>query len=1203
MRFEFFLVRFIIATMAKFKGRGGRTAPLDDYEFDEGWWQKGDAGGTRPYVGGATYRPSDAPVVIKQWQRRKVVDDDVLREIWRDEIRQLNRLKGLPKSFVYLAALRDSFEDERAFSLVLDCGDRVPLAYRMEHPTGRPWFTRSRTMAGRQRLWQETRRLAEAIGILHGQGLLHRNIDSWAVMTACGDEPDFLLTGFEWSMRLSNEGPKRKSASPVQSFYEDWRALGNLIALILSIPSVGKPNEPYRADPAANTDFLYGPERDLLRMLIAADPLTRLDVDVVSEQLDRILPTLEQQRVGSEAKLVLALRLDAGQEFSKAIRESSGRTIELDDYAAQCRFVADALADSSALVKVKGRDGGPEGYKIASPRLSLDLRPFAITRGGETTWSLAVGHRILGHKPAQAEIVAEFKLDGWEIEIVDMGEARQRAPRLQGKTTRWDTLIKAPKVDPTTAALSNGSYAALMLVQVADLLWRATQIWPVSRVETERKGSVTALTVEGRDDPTLSALSTALGIRPPAARLLKALRDETIEVDGEWQLASELATGRVRGRTSVWSFSEIKEEGGRTRYVFESSAAPADITADSRLYLQLEGPGYDALIERRLTALKNLRDHAELLAMLTDPAAEVRPSRDDPQPIVGIGDDLDESKAAAFKGAWEQLPLYLVQGPPGVGKTWLVRALVATRLGASPMDRLLLSAQSHAAIDHLLSEVKEALDLLPGEIAHQVFPLRCRPIDAPAKTIWDREIQAKRIAEELAASPLVAAAPPGIRRKVAALKHIYQKGDAKSEAIDGSEALSRQSIDRSFESLLLRSANLVFASTNSVDLARLIEDRGQFDWSMVEEAGKATGVELLAPLMLSHRRLLIGDHKQLPAFEVERLKDILAEPSRMRAAIEAGRDVIAPLFRKLDIEEVLDWITDNLQERLCADAVGILSLFETLIEPNVLKRPPNAIRPAIGQQLLEQHRMHPVLGELISETFYDGKVKTFPKAAERFLKGDPPLASADTSRLPDAPLVFVDLPYVQDTVGMKPPESTPRWLNRAEAVACVDVLSLMRAHPNAKKTPTLAVLSPYRRQVRLLRETAEANGALLGNLDAFRAKSEDGLFGTVDLFQGNEADAVVISLVRNNSRSGQAALGFLSDERRMNVLLSRAKWRLIVIGSLNFLRACLPEHGMLPPGDPLAFLERLLRFVAPAKSEPRKGVRVIDLDTLRGTAG
>ncbi len=1183
--------------MVKFKGKGGRTAPLDEYDLDDGWWQRGDPGGARPFVGGATYRPSDTPVVIKQWQRRSAVDDDVLREIWRDEIRQLNRLKGLPKASSYLATLRDSFEDDQAFSLVLDCGDRVPLAYRVQHAANRSWHASPRTLQSRQRLWQEVRRLADAIGILHGQGLLHRNIDPWAVMTAAGDEPDFLLTGFEWSMRLSSEGPKRKTASSVHSFYEDWRALGNLIAWILNIPSVSKPKEPYRADPSANTDFLFGPERDLLRMLIAADPLARLDADVVTEQLDRILPTLEQQRVGSEAKLVLTLRLDAQQEMSRAIRAASDQTIGLADYNSQRRFIADALADSPRLVKVKGRDGGPEGYKLTSPMITLELRPYALTRGGETTWSLAEGRRMLREKPAQAEIVAECPLDGWDIEVIDMGEARQRAPRLQGKTTRWDALIKAPADNPTTAALRNRSYAAAMLVQVTDMLWRAAQIWPVRRVSMETRGSVSILTLEGRDDPVLTALSQALGIQPPAARLLTAMRDETIEVDGEWQLSTDLATGRVRGRTSVWRFSELDDQSGRARYVFESSASPADIMIAGDLYLQLEGPGYDALVERRLNALKNLRDHSELLGMLEDPGGEIRLSRDDTKPIAGLEADLDASKAAALTGAWEQLPLYLVQGPPGVGKTRLVRALVASRLGTSPMDRLLLSAQSHAAIDHLLDEVKEALDDLPDEVMRQIFPLRCRPMDAEAKSVWDREVQAKRIAESLEGSPLAAAASPAIRRKIAALKRVYQNTPASGgPQVD----VSRQLFDRSFESLLLRSANLVFASTNSADLARLIDERGQFDWSMIEEAGKATGVELLAPLMLSHRRLLIGDHQQLPAFEAKRLKDILAEPSKMRAALEAGRDVIAPLFRKLDVEDVLDWVSENLEERLCGEAISMLQLFETLIEPNVLKRTPNAQGRTLGRQLLEQHRMHPVLGALISETFYEGKIRTFPKAAERFHTEVPPVASADPVRLPDAPLVFVDLPYVQSTVGMKPPESRPRWTNRMEAAACVDVLSLLRAEPDFG--PTLAVLSPYRRQVRLLRETADKNAGRLGNLDAFRAKTEDGFYGTVDSFQGNEADAVVVSLVRNNSRSGLAALGFLSDERRMNVLLSRAKWRLIVVGSVNFLRACLPEHDALPPGDPLAFLARMLRFIAPEDAEPREGVKVIGIDTLRGAA-
>jgi superfamily I DNA and/or RNA helicase len=65
--------------------------------------------------------------------------------------------------------------------------------------------------------------------------------------------------------------------------------------------------------------------------------------------------------------------------------------------------------------------------------------------------------------------------------------------------------------------------------------------------------------------------------------------------------------------------------------------------------------------------------------------------------------------------------------------------------------------------------------------------------------------------------------------------------------------------------MMLRAANLVFATTNSYAIERLIEERGLFDWTIVEEAGKATGGELLSPLLLSHRRLMIGDHKQLPA--------------------------------------------------------------------------------------------------------------------------------------------------------------------------------------------------------------------------------------------------------------------------------------------------------------------------------------------------
>ncbi|MQU14639.1 MULTISPECIES: C-terminal helicase domain-containing protein, partial [unclassified Pseudomonas] len=60
---------------------------------------------------------------------------------------------------------------------------------------------------------------------------------------------------------------------------------------------------------------------------------------------------------------------------------------------------------------------------------------------------------------------------------------------------------------------------------------------------------------------------------------------------------------------------------------------------------------------------------------------------------------------------------------------------------------------------------------------------------------------------------------------------------------------------------------------------------------------------------------------------------------------------------------------------------------------------------------------------------------------------------------------------------------------------------------------------------------------------------------TVDGFQGSEADLIIVSLVRNNDKGSlRSALGFLVDERRMNVLLSRARYQLIIIGSYQFIK-------------------------------------------------
>ena len=74
---------------------------------------------------------------------------------------------------------------------------------------------------------------------------------------------------------------------------------------------------------------------------------------------------------------------------------------------------------------------------------------------------------------------------------------------------------------------------------------------------------------------------------------------------------------------------------------------------------------------------------------------------------------------------------------------------------------------------------------------------------------------------------------------------------------------------------VLSSANIILATSNSATIETLNRNYNQFDWTILEESGKASGLELLSPLLLSSKRLLIGDHKQLPPFSEKTVHDIL----------------------------------------------------------------------------------------------------------------------------------------------------------------------------------------------------------------------------------------------------------------------------------------------------------------------------------------
>lgn len=1091
--------------------------------------------------------------------------------IWRHEVRQLHRLASYPRARDRLATLVESVEADDAFHLLLRNDQRLPLQLRLDEQRPGDWFRAPRTPRGRLRLWSELARVAEGLEILHAQGLLHRNLDTWGVLTSAGDEPDFLLTGFEWSIRLSGAlrqaRPGRRSGSArttTYSFYEDWRALGVLACRLLNFTNRAKSGEPYQPSVSEPAEFLLAAERDLLILLLTADPLQRIDAEVVLERIRGITDALTAQLGGAEPKLVLALILGDESRLARAIFEASNEEIEPYQLDKQLEFVRQDLADRPRLTLLKAHGEARARYILRGRHIVYRLQQFVPPNNGAPTWAVARCQSVDETDPGFARIDTTLDLDPLRIDVMTIGRAANGYSRLVGTTTAWDSLNGAANADPVVDALADRTYAALTLFQIVETLVQASQVWPVRLVNNRSVGASIHVELQSRPDASLERLSDALGLDRPAVRLARLMAGESPEVDGEWRLADQAVVGVRGGERAKWQLIDVRKRDGADAYVFEGPDAPPP---GNDLYLRAGGIGQDQLLRRRLKALRALREHAELLDLLSNPRLHRRASHE-PWRLEHLRDRIDASKVAALREMTAVLPLYLLQGPPGVGKTKLVEELVSERMGSDGTERLLLSAQSHAAVDHLLEKVQGAL--ARGRDPTRPDPivaLRCRPRDhGSGSGPWDLPVRAASVAADLAASDLAARAPAHLRTRTAEL--VASLAAADPEADEDTSAMP----DRSFTSLLLRSANLVFASTNARELETLVDERSQFDWSIVEESGKATGVDLLAPMLLSHRRLMIGDHKQLPPFGAEQMEVLFAAPERISAALEAGRHLVARPFGQAGLESALDLVESGDMVQLGGHARSMLFLFETLVEGEFAVAPKPGRRPTF-RRLDQQHRMHPAIGRLVSEAFYDGGLQTSDEAKRKFA-GPPPVAFDAQCRLPETPVVFIDMPFAHATPGATAPEGLPRWTNRQEAVACTEVLECLRASEGG---PEVALLTPYRAQMRVLADTV-AHARRNGRLQRLSEFSEVGgaLCHTVDSFQGNEADVVMISLVRNNPLSGARALGFLSDRRRMNVLMSRARWKLILVGSLEFLRERFQDDLKQPEVDRLDFLRKWL---------------------------
>ncbi|MDR0698809.1 MAG: AAA family ATPase [Tannerella sp.] len=210
----------------------------------------------------------------------------------------------------------------------------------------------------------------------------------------------------------------------------------------------------------------------------------------------------------------------------------------------------------------------------------------------------------------------------------------------------------------------------------------------------------------------------------------------------------------------------------------------------------------------------------------------------------------------------------------------------------------------------------------------------------------------------------------------------------------------------------------------------------------------------------------------------------------------------------------------------CADAARG-GLERTLMEKIVRQKPETV-------SLLEiQYRMNETIMRFSSEWFYKGKLKAAPEVRHRgILDFDRPISWIDTS----------EMDFHEKLAG-----NGLSRINREEAGLLLEKLEAYILKIGRKRIMDehidFGLISPYKAQVHYLRNKIK-------NSDAFRDVCHFISVNTVDGFQGQERDVIFISLVRSNETG---TIGFLNDLRRMNVAITRARMKLIILGDASTL--------------------------------------------------
>lgn len=1128
-------------------GRYTLTEQLSDNGAFSVWKARDDFGG---------------PMLIKAWPFRDQAPDEVTRASWDVELRHLFRLASLPEAEDHLVALKDAAVDKkiRHFVMAFMAPGLTPLDALLRDRGRCPWLSGLRLPAARAELWRGIKNLALGLVQLHAQQMLHRAISAESVLVEPKQGPSTMrLGGFDWTVRLGSDWTAARAPlllpaenTGAYSFESDWFLFGALAARLVAAaePTLsGDPTERHEdlLRQVRNRSDLLDAERDLLDRLLTHDADARLAQghDIVNRINDLLISLDEPGRWAENAYLALLALLGPQRPLTLAIIEQDENisSLNVED---QRGFIE---KDVKAARLIRQQSGAREAYILVGDRLAY----YLTERDREKDQDAASGPWDLAYCGSATELRYsagsndQRPVNRFPIKVFTLSAFFKNESVVRRGAVPWATLLPRQDRGAADRERLERFHEFFRVTNQIELLMRDSEIFAY-QIRSKQ-------IVDGAEEIVLRENQAE---RPPLpfARMVDSLADflnnqvEEGKPDADLvYLGTEDALNPAREvhAAEFWKFIHSEANGDiKLRRPVQKGRKELPDNGFLRSFALF---GQMSLIKRRKRAIDRLKNHAYLLQALQRPDF-VQLDSGETEVARRIDPKLDDAKRSAMRNIWRSRPIFALQGPPGTGKTTLVANLLGQIFEDDPVAQVLVTAQAHAAVDVLLDKVSK--EVFQDETASEV-PLSIRlprkKNDEEPDPDYVEQVTGRMLAQAVRDLQTETARTP--------LQDRWMKG-----AEEVVQALGRRDMEghaRDLCELVQRSAGITYCTATAGNLADLADTTQTFDWSIIEEAGKAHGFDLVLPLQTGHRWLLIGDQDQLKPY---RFEDFWAALSNLDEVFAALRGLPDRAGGHLDTELVLRWQRYSDAEKSERTKLWRrwLGFFEQLYKTCFGVRAAGAATPVLAEMLSRQHRMHPTIAELVSRAYYSSKITSGTVRADGTLEPRVVHPFVAPSAVVGRAIVWLDVASVlKGGSGERGPDQKSGRYTAPEEVEAVQRFILALRAPTGTDQMKLATLSPYRLQVFALSNALNKleRPAWLRPSEERAGRRKRPPASTVDSFQGDQADVVIVSLVRNNQRGAGLGLGFLQMAERMNVLFSRAERLLVLVGSWDFF------HGQL----------------------------------------